>query len=431
MLAAMIRLWLRHGRLPHPTSMPIRTDMCRRIRPNATPRCWFSSGGAAGDDGSGRMGDTHGTTENKEPLIQPPLGEEQPLTGLNNKIINNKEETAETALIASSELVSSSSETTATTTDTTSTTTKKKTVKVLFCYSKYEVMPGVTFDNDVGQEDIELSVPEIRKQAVEFLSAVEGDPIEYYNGEEWIVLNDSDTHVLESYAESGQMLPIRIDYLFDTSDHPDMVDKDDAHNNDRPLFRSDNDTDGNNKNKQKLNLMDSLKNNDVQDAVYKKLSDAVAALVQTMREQGYSTTPPSCVTAATPSTAGSSALTVGQQSSVTSAEPLLLWQAPKLPSSSEKATTDNDSAAASSSSPVSIPTLDWVLEQVRRTKAQGDFKLANTMVMHVGALHHICQCLHSYSYLGDIGSGGNVFQEHGHDHHHNHNHDAHGRCIEN
>jgi hypothetical protein len=69
-------------------------------------------------------------------------------------------------------------------------------------------MEGVQFQDEVGQVECDLNVRDIQEQAVDFFGAVEGDPIEYYDGTAWHPLtSEHETTLLPLYASSGQMCP--------------------------------------------------------------------------------------------------------------------------------------------------------------------------------------------------------------------------------
>jgi hypothetical protein len=302
------------------------------------------------------------------------------------------------------------------------------TVKVLYCYSKYEVMDGVTFEDDVGQVDCALSIDDINKKAEEFFGETLNDDdvdndvhcpdslLEWYNAstQEWKPLTRMDeTTTLLQFAQQGKMLPVRLPFMFDESDHPAMADDPTD-----PLGNS-----GSNAHAHGAYQMYSL-------------DEAVQLLQQLRVEQGYETLPTTSSSSANDGTCH------------------LQLSGPPLSSRSDTAASDckDDSIAASvqanesvvsTITPVAVSTRDWVLQQATLFKSRGDSKLAHTLLMNIGALDRICSGLHDPSSETSSDNDDDdthtlsfppppTWQEEQRHHdayHHSHSHDRHGHCI--
>jgi hypothetical protein len=107
-----------------------------------------------------------------------------------------------------------------------------RTVQVMFCYSKYEVMEGASFDDNVGQFHCPLDYQAIKKEALEFYGEDDNTEyfrLEYYHNKRWHLLDDTCFDVLKYYHEIQTLhkdefqtlLFIRLPFMFDTSDYPE------------------------------------------------------------------------------------------------------------------------------------------------------------------------------------------------------------------
>ena len=103
-----------------------------------------------------------------------------------------------------------------------------KTVRIMFCYSKYEIMEGTTFEDNVGQFLLPLSYEAIVKVAADFYGEVTGScfSLDYYHEKRWHRLDENCTDILEHYYkeqilhsdEYQTLLFIRMPFNYDTSD---------------------------------------------------------------------------------------------------------------------------------------------------------------------------------------------------------------------
>ena len=107
-----------------------------------------------------------------------------------------------------------------------------KTVRVMFCYSKYEIMEGTRFEDHVGQFDLPLTYDAIVKEACEFYNeevTEEYFSLEYFHQRRWHPLSENCYDILLHYhkeqilhQEDYQTLFfLRMPFMYDTSDYAD------------------------------------------------------------------------------------------------------------------------------------------------------------------------------------------------------------------
>jgi hypothetical protein len=97
------------------------------------------------------------------------------------------------------------------------------TVKVMFCYSKWEVFPGAIVRDKDGPIHVSLrDIQDIQEKAQEFYQDWDtphtGIHIDYYDGTEWKYLHD--IALLEPYKLQKKPVPVRVARFFD---HPDIL----------------------------------------------------------------------------------------------------------------------------------------------------------------------------------------------------------------
>jgi hypothetical protein len=90
------------------------------------------------------------------------------------------------------------------------------TVKVIYCYSKYEVMPGTVHDQ-ADITTVKFDRQAILEQAIDVFGGDDLD-LEYYKDLQWKPLT-TDMEDLESFKASNTPIPIRVPFLYDESDY--------------------------------------------------------------------------------------------------------------------------------------------------------------------------------------------------------------------
>jgi hypothetical protein len=95
------------------------------------------------------------------------------------------------------------------------------TIKVMFCYSKWEVFPGAIVRDADGPVHVSLhDIQDIQQKAQEFYQDWDtphtGIHIDYYDGTEWKFLHD--IALLEPYKLQKKPVPVRVARFFDNPD---------------------------------------------------------------------------------------------------------------------------------------------------------------------------------------------------------------------
>jgi hypothetical protein len=95
------------------------------------------------------------------------------------------------------------------------------TVKVMFCYTKWEVFPGAIVRDAEGPLHVSLhDIQDIQQKAQEFYqdwdTPLTGIHIDYYDGTEWKFLHD--IALLEPYKLQKKAVPVRVARFFDNPD---------------------------------------------------------------------------------------------------------------------------------------------------------------------------------------------------------------------
>jgi hypothetical protein len=222
---------------------------------------------------------------------------------------------------------------------------------------------------------------------------------------------------------------VRIPYLYDESDHPDM--QDDVND---PLGMMAGGGGG-------------MGNPNSQINPYKvyTLDEAVRLLQQALRDQGYTAVSPTALRGPPLSPFSVETTTAAAATSLDkdSIDPTSLSSSSSLLGVASTTDSDQNGNGSTRATPtgavgVLVRTRDWILAQAKQAKDHdGNVQLANTLLMTIGAVSHMSHCLYQSEieatmertplHASDTATDEALAERQQHEVNH-HSHDHHGHC---